>query len=61
MWHLYSMASASEDDDQLLKFFIYAKHIQGILFCLEFNVNKSDKKITIITKANTTDIAHLLN
>lgn len=40
MWHLYSMASASEEDDQLLKFFLSAQHTQGLLFCLELNVNK---------------------
>lgn len=45
------MASASEDDDQLLKFFIYGKHVQGVLFCLELNIDKNNKKVSFITKA----------
>jgi hypothetical protein len=45
------MASASEDEEQQLKFFIYAKHVKGQLFCLEFNVDKSNKKVSLLTKA----------
>jgi hypothetical protein len=48
------MAAASEDDDQLLKFFIYARHEQGAMFCLELNINKANKKVNLITKAPTT-------
>ena len=51
MWLLYTMASASEDDDNLLKFFIYGKHISGRYLCLELNIDKTSRKITMITKA----------
>lgn len=44
------MAAASEDDEQLLKFFIYTKHVGGSLFCLELNIDKINKKVVLITK-----------
>jgi hypothetical protein len=52
MWHLYCIA-ASADDEDLLKFFIYGKHIKDIVFCLELHVDKVQKKISITTKAPT--------
>lgn len=55
------MAAASEGNDELLKFFLYAKHVQGGLFCLELNANKKEKKITIFTKSFSEDIANLCN
>jgi len=55
------MASAAEDDEQLLKFFIYCRHVKGALFCLELNIEKRNKKIGIITKAVSSELAHLLN
>lgn len=55
------MASASEDDDNLLKFFIYGRHVKGVLFCLELNVDKVNKKVSFITKAPTTEFAKMVN
>lgn len=61
MWHLYSMASASEDDEQLLKFFIYGRHVKGTLFCLELNIDKNRKKVGFITKAPAEGFARMVN
>lgn len=61
MWHLYCMAAASEDNEQLLKFFIYGRHRLGKLLCLELNIDKNEKKISLLTKAPKEEAAHLLN
>jgi hypothetical protein len=60
MWNLFCIATSSQDDE-LLKFFIYGKHVQGVVFCLELHINKIEKKIKINTKAPYQEAAHLLN
>lgn len=55
------MASASEDDEQLLKFFIFARHSKGVLLCMELNIDKVNKKVSFMTKAPSEEVAHLLN
>ena len=59
MWHLYCMASATEDE--MLKFFIYGRHRGGQLMCLELNVDKGARKIGLLTKAPSEAAAHCLN
>lgn len=45
----------------MLKFFMYGKHTSGDLFCMELTIDKSEKKLTMLTKAKTEKIASLLN
>jgi hypothetical protein len=51
MWHLFTMASADEDNGKILKFYMYAKHNRGGSICTEVQINKMQKKLTLTTKA----------
>lgn len=51
MWSIFTIASAAEDDGAVLKFYLYSKHTNGSFICIELQINKSERKIILTTKA----------
>ncbi len=51
MWRLYVMASADEDDGAILKFYMYAKHNRGGFICIQVQIDKKLKQLSLTTKA----------
>ena len=51
MWHIFCIASA--EDSNVLKFFMYGKHINEQYICLQVEMDKGLKKFTLGTKANS--------
>ena len=50
MWHLHCIASAEDED--ILKFYMYGKHNNDQYVCLEVQMDKANKILTMGTKAN---------
>lgn len=51
MWRLFVMASADEEDGAILKFYMYAKHVRGGFICIEVQIDKKQKQLSLTTKA----------
>jgi hypothetical protein len=51
MWRLFVMASADEDEGSILKFYMYSKHNRGGFICIEVQIDKKQKKLSLTTKA----------
>lgn len=52
MWYVNTMASAEEEDGNLLKFYLYARDVRSdSYFCVELHANKSEQSMTLSIKA----------
>jgi hypothetical protein len=61
MWRLFVMASADEDNGAVLKFYMYTKHSRGGFVCIELQMDKKQKLLTLTTKAAQENLAISLN
>ena len=57
MWRLNVMASADDEDGNILKFYMYAKHNRGGFICIELQIDKKQKQISLMTKASHENLA----
>lgn len=55
------MASADEDDGAILKFYMYAKHARGGWVCIQVQIDKTQKILTLTTKACKQNLAISVN
>ena len=61
MWHIYTMASGTEDDGDILKFYFYARDNRTQHnYCLEMHICKSERSLMLAVKAVAEAEASLL-
>lgn len=61
MWRLFVMASADEENGTVLKFYMYTKHTRGGFVCIEVQMDKKQKLLTLTTKAAHENLAISVN
>ena len=52
MWYINTMASAEEDDGNILKFYFYTRDVRtNCFFCVELHVDKNEHTVNLSIKA----------